>query len=73
MRTFYLLHNKGGGITATVIGPYESNEARDEAAKEFHRSEYFLDNDALLWMDVDATAVQQVEVGSYTGGFFQED
>lgn len=70
---YYFLHILGG-IEGEVHGPFFTEEDRDQAARDFHNEigNDFSDDDAILWMDVDGEAHRQVEVGSYTGAFFEE-
>jgi hypothetical protein len=59
-----------GGVEAEVIGPFDSDEARDEEARRV-RAQGGDDEYSAFWLDVDEAG--RPSVGSYSGGFFAED
>ena len=66
METKYYLIEVGGGVEPFAQGPFETEDDRDEIAKEIHANQE--DNDCLFWADMDERGV--LTVGSYTAGFF---
>ena len=67
-KTLYLLVVEGG-VEPSVLGPYQTEDERDHAAKQIRRRQE--EDDGLFWADIDDTAA--LTVGAYTAGFFRED
>ena len=66
-KKFYVLF-VWGDVDPDLIGPFDTDEARDEEAKEKRYQEG--DEHGYYWMDVDEEGIPNV--GSYTGSFFEE-
>ena len=69
METKYYLIEVGDGVEPFAQGPFETEDDRDEIAKEIHARQE--ENDCLFWGDIDERGV--LTVGSYTAGFFSDD
>ncbi len=57
------------GVEPFAQGPFETEDERDEIAKEIRTAQG--EDDCLFWADVDERGV--LTVGSYMAGFFMED
>ena len=68
-KTYYVLIVLGD-IEPELRGPYRDAEDRDLAAKQ-HRKRDVSENDGIFWLDVGEHG--KPEVGSYSGGFFDEE
>ena len=66
MKTTYYLIEVEGGVEPCVHGPYQTEEERDNAARQIHKD--LGENEALFWANVDRTA--RLIVGSYPSRFF---
>ena len=56
------------GVEPSALGPFPTENERDEVAKEIRAGQE--EDDALFWADVDERGV--LTVGSYMAGFFLE-
>lgn len=56
-----------GGVEPELLGPFEDDESRDSRARELHRG---LEDDSTI-LTIDSASVTELEIGSYTGGFFE--
>ena len=68
--TFYYLLTVEGDVEPEVQGPFDNSEERDRAAKSY-REEGF--EGGLYPLDVRSPTEPILEVGAYSGGFFEED
>lgn len=68
--TFYYLLTVEDDLEPAVEGPFDSSEERDKAAKSF-REEGF--EGGLFPLDVRAPTEPILEVGVYSGGFFEKE
>ncbi len=66
MASKYYLIEVGGGVEPFAQGPFETEEERDQIAKEIHARQD--EDDCLFWADIDKRGA--VSVGSYMAGFF---
>lgn len=57
------------GIEPSAQGPFETEDERDEIAREIRAG--MDEDDCLFWADVDQRGV--LTVGSYSAGFFEEE
>ena len=69
MRTKYYLITVDDGVEPFAQGPFETENERDEIAKEIHVGQD--EDDGLFWADVDERGV--LTVGSYMAGFFLDE
>jgi hypothetical protein len=67
-KTYYLLVIEGG-VEPFLRGPYQTEDERDNAAKQIRRS--CDEDDGLFWADIDEAALPTV--GAYGTAFFWED
>ena len=67
-KKFYLIEVEGG-VEPFAQGPFETEDERDEIAKEIHARQE--DNDGLFWANVDENGV--LTVSSYMAGFFLDE
>jgi hypothetical protein len=67
-KTYYLLVIEGG-VEPFLRGPYQTEDERDNAAKQVRRS--CDEDDGLFYADIDETAL--LNVSAYTAAFFWED
>jgi hypothetical protein len=61
----YLIEVKGG-VEPIICGPYQTEQARDNAAKQIRRRQK--EDDGLFWAEIDEK--RTLAVGAYTAGFF---
>lgn len=66
MEKRYYLIEVHDGIEPFSQGPFESEDERDEIAREIRAG--MEEDDCLFWADIDERGV--LTVGSYTAGFF---
>jgi hypothetical protein len=57
------------GVEPIVCGPYQTEQARDDAAKQIRQKQK--EDDGLFWADVDETGT--LAVGSYRTDFFWQE
>jgi len=69
METKHYLIEVEGGIEPFAQGPFESEDERDQIAKEIHAKQD--EDDCLFWANVNERGV--LTVGSYIAGFFLPD
>ncbi len=69
MENKYYLIEVAGGVEPFAQGPFETEDERDEIAKEIHSGQE--EDDCLFWADVDERGV--LTVGSYMAGFFSAE
>lgn len=69
MENRYYLIEVEGGIEPFTQGPFETENERDEIAKEIHAA--MGEDDCLFWADVDDRGV--LTVGSYMAGFLWDE
>ena len=69
MEKKYYLIEMHDGVEPSAQGPFETENERDEIAKEIHAA--MDDDDCLFWADVDERSV--LTVGSYMAGFFLDE
>ena len=69
MKTTYYLIEVEGGVEPCVHGPYQTEEERDNAAKQIRNKQE--DDDGLFMADVDEKGFLTVK--SYVAGFFWEE
>lgn len=69
METRYYLIEVESGIEPFAQGPFETEDERDEVAKEIRAA--MDEDDCLFWADIDERGV--LTVGSYDAGFFLEE
>ena len=58
-----------GGVEPFAQGPFETEDERDEIAKEIHAGQD--EDDSLFWADVNERGV--LTVGSYIAGFLLDE
>ena len=58
-------------VSAALQGPYPTDEARNQAAKDYRADDDCDCPDGLHWLDIDAAG--QPSMGDYSGSFFAED
>ena len=69
MEIKHYLIEVSAGVEPFAQGPFETEDERDEIAKEIHTRQD--ENDCLFWADVNERGV--LTVGSYMAGFFLEE
>ncbi len=69
MEKRYYLIEVGDGVEPFAQGPFETEDDRDEIAKEIHAG--MDEDDGLFWADIDERGV--LTVGSYMAGFFLDE
>ena len=69
MEIKHYLIEVSGGVEPFAQGPFETEDERDEIAKEIHAEQD--EDDRLFWADVNERGV--LTVGSYTAGFFLDE
>jgi hypothetical protein len=69
MKKKYYLLEVEGGIEPIVHGPYNTEDERDNAARQIRRSQE--EDDGLFWAETDETGA--LVAGSYMAGFFWEE
>lgn len=69
MENRYYLIEVEGGIEPFTQGPFETENERDEIAKEIHAA--IGEDDCLFWADVDDRGV--LTVGPYMAGFLWDE
>jgi hypothetical protein len=63
-----LLIKVEGGVEPLVCGPYQTEQARDDTARQIRRRQK--EDDGLFWAEIDEK--RTLAVGAYTAGFFWE-
>lgn len=66
MQKAYYLIEVQQGVEPFVQGPFQTEDQRDEAARQIHETQE--EDDSLFWADVEETGM--LSVGSYHAGFF---
>lgn len=69
MNKAHYLIEVGDGVEPFAQGPFETEDERDEIAKEIRAAQG--EDDCLFWADVDERGV--LTVGSYMAGFFWDE
>ena len=69
MEKKYYLIKAADGVEPSAQGPFETEDERDEIAREAHA--VMDEDDCLFWADVDERGV--LTVGSYMAGFFWDE
>lgn len=67
-KTYYLI-GVMQGVEPFVRGPFQTEDERDDAAKQIHERQE--EDDSLFWADVDQTG--ELIVGPYRAGFFLQE
>lgn len=65
----YYLLGVEGGVEPFVQGPFQTEDERDDTAKQVHETQE--EDDSLFWADVDETG--GLSVGSYMARFFLQE
>jgi len=69
MEKNYYLMKVADGVEPFAQGPFETEDERDEIAREVHA--VMDEDDCLFWADVDERGI--LTVGSYMAGFFLDE
>jgi hypothetical protein len=56
-----------GDVEPELEGPFSCEDARDDAARRYRKTNG--DYDGLYWLDIDGVP----EIGAYSGAFFEKD
>ena len=60
-----------GDVEAELQGPFETDELRDAAAKEYRADDGGEFSDGIHWLDIDSQGIPSI--GDYSGAFFDTD
>lgn len=69
MEKRYYLIEVEGGVEPSIQGPFQTEDERDDAAKQIHAAQE--EDDGLFWADVDEDG--GLTVGAYMAGFFLDE